>query len=80
MLRFLFFTGIRNITDLFHSQVLETFCKDWIVNITDITDLVKQLKRDYDTGGADNLQTPSERIYQVRDQNVASQIGLLENE
>ncbi|OWF56805.1 uncharacterized protein LOC110453381 [Mizuhopecten yessoensis] len=57
-------------------EILQKYSSDWIVNITDITDLVKSMKSDFDAGGAEKLWTPKEIIYNVSDNAIRERINL----
>ncbi|XP_069136199.1 uncharacterized protein [Argopecten irradians] len=57
-------------------QTLLKYSSDWIVNITDITDLVKSMKKDLDTGGTEKLWTPKETVYDVSDKAIRDRIFL----
>lgn len=56
--------------------MLQKYSSDWIVQITDITDLVKSMKADFDSAGMDKLWTPKEVIYTVSDVAVRDRIQL----
>ncbi|XP_033747632.1 uncharacterized protein LOC117332723 [Pecten maximus] len=57
-------------------EMLQKYSSDWIVNITDITDLVKSMKHDLDTGGTEKLWTPKEIVYNVSDKATRQRINL----
>ncbi|XP_060069456.1 uncharacterized protein LOC132549532 [Ylistrum balloti] len=57
-------------------EMLQKYSCEWIVNITDITDLVKSMKSDLDKGGTEKLWTPKEIVYNVKDKTVRERIAL----
>jgi len=56
--------------------VLECYAKEWIIDIKDITSFVAEQYKIVQSGKLDNLLVAKERIYPVKDDNVAKQLRL----
>lgn len=50
--------------------VLKKYCTDWILEIKDITDFVKEERKRIDSLGIDTLRVPVERILEVPDKEL----------
>lgn len=45
-------------------EILEKYCSQWILEISDITDFVRNEKNALDTSGVESLTVPSERVFE----------------
>ena len=57
-------------------DLLEKFGKEMITEIIDLTEFVKQQKRNIQNGELDKLQVPKEWIYEPKSEEIKLQIGL----
>ena len=57
-------------------QILERYAKEWIIEIKDITPFVTQQYKVVQSGKLDDLLVAKERVYLVKDDDVAKQLKL----
>jgi hypothetical protein len=57
-------------------QTLKAFALEWIVKIEDISEFVREQHQPVQAKAYDQLLTPQERVYPVRDENTARKIGM----
>lgn len=56
--------------------MLERYAKEWIIEIRDITSFVTDQYKVVQSGKLDDLLVAKERVYPVKDDNVAKQLRL----
>ena len=69
-----FYVEIRIILTLL--QALRCYGNEWIVEIKDITDFVREQHKHVKSNQLDKLIVAKERVYPVTDADVAAQIGV----
>ena len=57
-------------------QILERYAKEWIIEIKDITPFVTEQYKVVQSGKLDDLLVAKERVYLVKDDDVAKQLKL----
>ena len=57
-------------------QALRCYGNEWIVEIKDITDFVREQHKHVKSNQLDKLIVARERVYPVTDKDVAAQIGV----
>ena len=57
-------------------QVLESYGKEWIIEIRDITSFVCEQYEHVNLGELDKLQTAGERVYPITDVAIAQQLEI----
>ena len=57
-------------------SVLGSYARDWIVDIEDISEFVRQQQHQYNTGNLAQLLTPSETVYPVTNADIAKRLGV----
>jgi len=60
-------------------SILEKYCSDWIVEINDITDFVKNQKAMLDSSGINGLTVPVERIFEELDKELKLKLEIIPN-
>ena len=57
-------------------QTLERYAKEWILEIRDVTPFVTEQYKIVQSGKLDDLLVAKERVYHVKDDDVAKQLKL----
>jgi len=57
-------------------SILEKYCSDWIIDISDMTDFTKNEKIKLDTSGINDLLVPVERIFSELSEDLLVKLGI----
>lgn len=57
-------------------ETLRSYSRDWLIDIVDVSEFVREQHENVRAGKLDELMTPAEEVYPVNDRDVAVRLGL----